>query len=175
MMASTRSSGMAAGQLGSLFCLGAAGSLTDGQLLERFLARDEPAASEAAFTALVDRHGAMVLSVCRRELGDTDDAHDAFQATFLVLVSKASTIRRRESVGGWLLGIARRVGGEGPAGRGASPSHLERLGAERAVARTARPAAIVAEPEPDYAPLIDEVTGCPSGSAPRSCCTTSRA
>ena len=91
-----------AGQLGSLYSLGAAGDLTDGQLLERFLTRDDPAAAEAAFTALVDRHGSMVLSVCRRELGDLHDAHDAFQATFLVLMSKAATIRHRDSVGGWL-------------------------------------------------------------------------
>ncbi len=108
-MASTRSSGAMAGQLGSLYSLGAAGDLTDGQLLERFLIRDDPAAAEAAFTALVDRHGAMVLSVCRRELSDLHDAHDAFQATFLVLTSKAATIRHRDSVGGWLFGIARRV------------------------------------------------------------------
>ena len=51
----------------------------------------------------------MVLSVCRKVLGDPHDAHDAFQATFLVLVSKAGLIRQRESVGGWLFGIARRV------------------------------------------------------------------
>ena len=132
-MASTRSSGAAAGQLGSLYSLGAAGSLTDGQLLERFLTRDDPAASEAAFTALVDRHGTMVLSVCRRELGDLHDAHDAFQATFLVLVSKASTIRRRESVGGWLFGIARRVAARARVDGARRRRHLEQFGAERTI------------------------------------------
>ena len=175
MTASTRSSGMATGQLGSLFFLGAAGGLTDGQLLERFLARDEPGASEAAFTALVDRHGAMVLSVCRRELGDTDDAHDAFQATFLVLVSKASTIRRRESVGGWLFGIARRVAAKARLEGARRRRLVERLGAERPICENGPASAIVAEPEPDYAPLLDEVDRLPERFRARSCCTTSRA
>ena len=90
--------------------------MTDGQLLERFLARNAPETSEAAFATLVDRHAAMVLAVCRNVLGNTHDAHDAFQATFLVLVNKAGSIRRRESVGGWLVGIAPRV---------AAPARLE--------------------------------------------------
>ena len=55
-MESTRSIPILGGQLGTLYHLGAAGSLTDGQLLDRFLTRDDPAASEAAFAALVDRH-----------------------------------------------------------------------------------------------------------------------
>ncbi|MHB1561004.1 MAG: RNA polymerase sigma factor [Isosphaeraceae bacterium] len=97
-MATARWSGGTADGLASLFNLGAAGGLSDGQLLERFLARDEPAASEAAFAALLDRHGSLVLAVCRRELADDDEAHDAFQATFLVLASKARTIRKRDSV-----------------------------------------------------------------------------
>ena len=64
------------------------GSLTDAQLLERFLTcRDE-----AAFEVLVWRHGAMVLGLCRRMLRHEHDAEDAFQATFLVLVRKASSI-----------------------------------------------------------------------------------
>src|SRR5262249_34797215 len=130
-MSSARSSGAVAGQLGSLYSLGAAGGLTDGQLLERFLTRDDPTAADAAFTALVDRHGAMVLSVCRRELGDLHDAYDAFQATFLVLVSKASTIRHRDSVGGWLFGIARRVSARARIEGARRRRHLERAGVER--------------------------------------------
>ena len=64
--------------------------MTDEQLLERFvLQRDEGA--EFAFGALVERHGPMVLSVCRNALRDRHDAEDAFQATFLVLARKAST------------------------------------------------------------------------------------
>ena len=161
-MASARSSGAAAGQLGSLYSLGAAGGLTDGQLLERFLDRDDPAASEAAFSELVDRHGAMVLGVCRRELGDLHDAHDAFQATFLVLVSKAATIRRRESVGGWLLSIARRVATRARLDGDRRRRRLEQLGVERTRrGRTVSAAAMPAEPEPDYTPLIAEVDRLP--------------
>ena len=111
-------------------------TLTDGQLLERFLTRDDPAASEAAFTALVDRHGAMVLSVCRRVLGDPHDAHDAFQATFLVLVSKAGSIRHRESVGGWLFGIARRVAARARVEAARRRRHLRAAVRERPVPRT---------------------------------------
>jgi RNA polymerase sigma factor (sigma-70 family) len=155
-MSSARSSGAVAGQLGSLYSLGAAGGLTDGQLLERFLTRDDPTAAEAAFTALVDRHGAMVLSVCRRELGDLHDAYDAFQATFLVLVSKASTIRHRDSVGGWLFGIARRVSARARIEGARRRRHLERVGLERFACEDGSPSTS-AEPEIDYAPLMDEV------------------
>jgi RNA polymerase sigma factor (sigma-70 family) len=159
-MAGARTSGAAAGELGSLYSLGAAGGLTDGQLLERFLARDDPTAAEAAFTALVDRHGSMVLSVCRRELGDLHDAHDAFQATFLVLVSKAGSIRHRDSVGGWLFGIARRVAARARVEGARRRRHLEQFGAERAPLND-DPAATSIEPEPDYAPLLDEVDRLP--------------
>src|SRR5262249_35839589 len=62
---------------------------------------------ESAFAAIVQRHGGMVLAICRRILPCEDDAADAFQATFLVLVSKAGSIRG--SVGGWLHGVAHRV------------------------------------------------------------------
>jgi TIGR03009 family protein len=78
------------------------GSRTDGQLLEDFLLRRE----EAAFRALVQRHGAMVLGVCRRVLGDPHDAEDAFQATFLVLVRKAALLRQRDTIGNYLYGVA---------------------------------------------------------------------
>src|SRR5919198_1974720 len=85
--------------------LQAGDSLTDGQLLESFLTgRDE-----AAFEVLLRRHGPMVLGVCRRVLGNADDADDAFQATFLVLVRKAATVRPRETVGNWLYGVAYRT------------------------------------------------------------------
>lgn len=94
--------------LQTLFDAGSATGMTDRQLLEQFLARQAPAA-EAAFAALVAQHGPMVWNVCRGVLADSHAAEDAFQATFLILVRKASSIRRRETVGAWLFGVARRV------------------------------------------------------------------
>jgi RNA polymerase sigma factor (sigma-70 family) len=79
--------------------------LTDGQLLESFVARRD----EGAFEALVRRHGAMVLGVARRVVGNTEDVEDVFQATFLVLVRKAASIRPRETLGNWLYGVAYRT------------------------------------------------------------------
>ena len=92
----------------TLFSVGAVGGLTDGQLLERFVTRRDGAA-EAAFAALVQRHGPMVWGVCRRILNDPHAAADAFQATFLVLVRKAGTVRVDDSLGRWLYGVSRRV------------------------------------------------------------------
>lgn len=92
----------------TLFSVGSVGGMTDGQLLEQFLSRRDEGA-EAAFSALVAQHGPMVWSVCRGVLADSHAAEDAFQATFLILVRKASSIRRRDAVGPWLYGVARRI------------------------------------------------------------------
>ncbi len=85
--------------------LSAGAGLTDGQLLERYISSRD----EAALAALVNRHGLMVWGVCRRVLGDYHDAEDAFQATFLVLVRKATSVRPREMVANWLYGVARQT------------------------------------------------------------------
>src|SRR5205085_8211389 len=78
---------------------------TDAWLLARFRADR----AEDAFEALVRRHGPMVLGVCRRILGNEQDAEDAFQATFLVLARKAASVAARDSVGSWLYQVARHM------------------------------------------------------------------
>jgi RNA polymerase sigma factor (sigma-70 family) len=77
-------------------------STPDQHLLDRFRNSNE----EAAFEALVARHGPLVLSVCRRVLHQEQDAEDVFQATFLVLARKAGSISKRTSVGSWLYRVA---------------------------------------------------------------------
>ncbi len=87
---------------------GSLGRMSDVQLLEGFLAQNG-SMSEAAFEVLVRRHGPMVLSLCRGVLRDDHDAADAFQATFLILARRASTIRDREHLARWLGRVARRI------------------------------------------------------------------
>jgi RNA polymerase sigma factor (sigma-70 family) len=77
-------------------------SLSDGQLVDRFVEKRD----EVAFAALVRRHGPMVWGVCQRIVGNHEDADDAFQAAFLVLVRKAAAVKPREAVGNWLYGVA---------------------------------------------------------------------
>lgn len=103
--------------------------VTDGQLLGRFIEQSD----EAAVAALVRRHGLMVWGVCRRILRTHHDAEDAFQATFLVLVRKAGSVRKREMVGNWLYGVA----------------HQTALKARESAAKTfARERQVVVMPEP---------------------------
>src|SRR5207245_8965910 len=90
----------------SLVSRSAAMGLTDGEILERFVNRHD----EAAFEEILARHGPMVLAVCQQLLRDPHDAEDAFQATFLVLVRRAASIRKRERLAGWLYGVAHRAG-----------------------------------------------------------------
>jgi len=78
---------------------------TDAELLECFANQH----NEAAFEALVRRHGPMVLRLCQRVLHDTHNAEDAFQATFIVLARKAGKIARPESLANWLYGVAHRI------------------------------------------------------------------
>ena len=98
-------------QIRTLFELGTLGGLTDVQLLELFLSRSGDDA-EDAFAALVHRHGPMVLGVCRRMLGNSHDAEDAFQATFLILARRAGAIGRRDRLANWLYGVAVRTAKE---------------------------------------------------------------
>jgi RNA polymerase sigma factor (sigma-70 family) len=79
--------------------------LTDGQLLRQYFAHQD----ETAFAALVRRHGPMVLAVCRRLLRRSEDAEDAFQAAFVILARKGLRIAERQTIGGWLHGVAYNV------------------------------------------------------------------
>jgi RNA polymerase sigma factor (sigma-70 family) len=125
------------------------GGLSDGQLLRTFLSdRDE-----CAFEALVRRHGPMVMGVCRRVLGNAHDAEDAFQAAFLVLVRKATTLARREIVGDWLHGVAYRT---------ALKARTLQARRRRKERRVARPEAAQTADTPDWYRLLDqELQGLP--------------
>src|SRR5262249_44009566 len=100
--------GSTSGLIATLFTEGLAAGMTDEQLLERFAARDEPAA-ERAFATLVRRHGAMVLGVCRDSLGNRHDAEDAFQATSVCLGARGARLGEPGRLGPWLHGVARRT------------------------------------------------------------------
>src|SRR5437868_390923 len=97
--------GSSAGILGEIRKLIKHPSPPDRALLESFSRQHD----EAAFGELVSRHGAMVLGVCRRVLKQTQDAEDAFQATFLLLAQKSGSLGKEESVANWLYGVARHL------------------------------------------------------------------
>ena len=145
--------GAALRQIHELFDTGTIAGLADGQLLERYLTRRD----ESAFAALVGRHGPMVLGVCRAVLNDSPEVEDAFQATFLVLIRKAGTIRGRDAVGGWLHRVAHRVAVQ--AGLDRSRKHLH----ERGVADLSALDEIAEERANDEwrAPLHEEVARLP--------------
>jgi RNA polymerase sigma-70 factor (ECF subfamily) len=92
-------------QIRSVVSRPVAADSTDHQLLNRFLDFRE----EDAFAALVRRHGSMVMGVCLRLLNHRQDAEDAFQATFLMLVRKGNTIRQGDALAGWLYRVAFRI------------------------------------------------------------------
>jgi len=102
---SDRGSGLVLGQFHTLFSRGTLVGISEGLLLDRFVSNRD----EAAFEAIVSRHGPMVLGVCRRLLDDPGDVEDAFQATFLVLVRRAGSVRHPELLANWLYGVAHRV------------------------------------------------------------------
>ena len=122
------------------------GGSTDGQLLEGFISRHDGAALEA----LVRRHAPMVWGVCRRLLRNPSDAEDAFQATFLVLVRKAGSVRPRGMVANWLYGVARQTALK------ARATSSTRNGRERQVVEMPEPAVADAVPSDDLLSLLDE-------------------
>src|ERR1700730_5225006 len=128
----------------TLICAEGAGP-TDGELLERFISRWD----EEAFESLVRRHGPMVLGVCRRVLRNEAEAEDAFQATFLVLVRKAASIRPRGMVGNWLYGVAHNTA------RKAKAMNSKRRMKEREAAARPKPEA-PAEVDPQLQALLDQ-------------------
>jgi RNA polymerase sigma factor (sigma-70 family) len=119
---------------------------TDKQLLEVYLSRRE----EAALAALVYRHGPMVWGVCRRVLRNYHDAEDAFQATFLVLVRKASSIALPELLANWLYGVAHQTALK------ARATTAKRRSRERQVMKMPEPAVIEQDLWNDLQPLLDQ-------------------
>jgi RNA polymerase sigma factor (sigma-70 family) len=118
----------------------------DGALLEQFVARRD----EAAFAELLRRHGPMVLGVCRRLLRHEQDAEDAFQAAFLILARRATSVVPRTAVGPWLYGVACRTALE------ARGLRARRRAREQPLAGAPEPAVSPCEPETDLLALIDE-------------------
>ena len=135
-----------------LFGPGTASGLSEWQLLDRYASRRD----EAAFEALVARHGPMVLGVCRRLLRDPADVDDAFQATFLVLVRKAGSLGERDVLARWLYGVAHRVALR-------ARSDTARRRARELAGDPIEPAMTSGDPERDElgAMLLDEVRRLP--------------
>jgi RNA polymerase sigma factor (sigma-70 family) len=103
MSRTARPSGKAFTPLSTLFDAGSLGQLSDDQLLERFVNKQD----ELAFEVIVKRHGPMILGMCLKATGDPHEAEDLFQATFIILARKARSIGQRDRLGIWLHGVAR--------------------------------------------------------------------
>jgi RNA polymerase sigma factor (sigma-70 family) len=140
--------GAALRQLNRLFAEGVVAGHSDAQLLERFLTQGDA----AAFEALVGRHGPMVLSVCRGIVREPHDAEDAFQATFLVLVKRGSTIRGRDALAGWLHKVAHRVAIQANTAAARRRTLERRVGQMAVATSTNRPAAA----SDDWLPALHE-------------------
>jgi RNA polymerase sigma factor (sigma-70 family) len=138
-MTATRSLSTSLQQMGRILLVDDLASVPDAELVGRFVKQRD----EAAFTALVRRHGMVVFGVCRRVLRHEQDAEDAFQATFLVLARDAATVQRAGAVGNWLYGVAYNVA------RKAKAVRHRREAKERA-------AAVVPRPEP-AADMLDDL------------------
>jgi RNA polymerase sigma factor (sigma-70 family) len=148
-----KSAGRIPRYLQAVFDSGVAENLGDGTLLERF----RSAGDQAAFEAIVARHGPMVLRVCRAALSDPNDAGDAFQAVFLVLVRRAGSIRTRDSLASWLFGVATRV-----STRARTESALRRKHERRAAESRPRAARMeLDEPDGTIAALHEELARLP--------------
>jgi RNA polymerase sigma factor (sigma-70 family) len=125
----TENRSVALRHLQTVLTAGAIGSLPDGALLDRFLSGRGDADSSSAFAVLVERHGPMVMGVCRDVLRNHHDAEDAAQATFLVLAKNGGSIRRVDSLASWLFGVALRVAARSKA-QAARRRAIERRGGE---------------------------------------------
>jgi RNA polymerase sigma factor (sigma-70 family) len=117
----------------------------DAELLTRFVKRRD----EAAFTELVRRHGPVVRAACRRTLGETPDADDAFQAVFLILSQKAGTLRQASLLGPWLHTVAVRAAGR------ARLLACRRMARERQVVSMPEPVNVAERESGDWLPLLD--------------------
>ncbi len=125
---------------------GTVSGLDEVQIFQRYVARRD----DVAFEALVRRHGPMVLHVCRQLLREPQDVEDAFQATFLVLVRKAGSIRRPERLANWLYGVAYRVAQRSKVDAARRRRHEEQASARSEAVKVSTPN------DPDLAPVLQE-------------------